>query len=278
MPVFEYTARNVKGEIVQNKGEFATRDDVLAHLRKNRLVVVQVREAPKAFKIRFGPGIKTRDVVIFTRQFATMINAGLPLVQALDILAQQTENKALADVTRAVVYDVESGHTLADALRKHPKAFSDLYVNMVAAGEAGGILDTILLRLAQFLEKNDALVRKVKGAMIYPGVIMSVAAIAVVTLLIFVIPVFENMFSSVGLALPLPTRIVIGASRFLKGYWWMLGAAGIVGAYMFKKYYASSNGKLVVDRFMLRVPVLGDVLRKSAVSRFTRTLGTLISS
>ena len=139
MPVFEYTARNVKGEIVQNKGEFATRDDVLAHLRKNRLVVVQVREAPKQFKLKLGSGIKTRDVVIFTRQFATMINAGLPLVQALDILAQQTENKMLADVTRSVVYDVESGHTLADALRKHPKAFSDLYVNMVAAGEAGGI-------------------------------------------------------------------------------------------------------------------------------------------
>src|SRR2546430_5556122 len=219
MPVFEYTARNVKGEIVQNKGEFATRDDVLAHLRKNRLVVVQVREAPKQFKLNFGAGIKTRDVVIFTRQFATMINAGLPLVQALDILAQQTENKFLADVTRAVVYDVESGHTLADALRKHPKAFSDLYVNMVAAGEAGGILDTILLRLAQFLEKNDAIVRKVKGAMVYPAVILSVAVIAISVLLIFVIPTFQNMFASVNLELPLPTRIVIGLSNLLKNYW-----------------------------------------------------------
>src|SRR5256886_5557289 len=222
MPVFEYTARNVKGEIVQNKGEFATRDDVLAHLRKNRLVVVQVREAPKQFKLNFGAGIKTRDVVIFTRQFATMINAGLPLVQALDILAQQTENKFLADVTRAVVYDVESGHTLADALRKHPKAFSDLYVNMVAAGEAGGILDTILLRLAQFLEKNDAIVRKVKGAMVYPAVILSVAVIAISVLLIFVIPTFQNMFASVHLELPLPTRMVIGASNVLKNFWWLI--------------------------------------------------------
>src|SRR5437867_12854284 len=221
MPVFEYTARNVKGEIVQNKGEFATRDDVLAHLRKNRMVVVQVREAPRAFKIKFGPGIKTRDVVIFTRQFATMINAGLPLVQALDILAQQTENKILADVTRQVVYDVESGQTLADALRKHPKAFSDLYVNMVAAGEAGGILDTILVRLAEFLEKNDAIVRKVKGAMIYPAVILSVAVIAIAVLLIFVIPTFQNMFASVNLHLPLPTRIVIGASHTLTQYWWL---------------------------------------------------------
>src|SRR6266850_3273353 len=241
MPVFEYTARNMKGDLVRDKIDLGTRDDVIAHLRKNRMIVVQVREAKgKGGGIAdfFKPGVKTRDVVIFTRQFATMINAGLPLVQALDILSQQTENKFLADVTRAVVYDVESGHTLADALRKHPKAFTDLYVNMVAAGEAGGILDTILLRLATFLEKNDALVRKVKGAMIYPGVIMSVAAIAIIVLLIFVIPVFEKMFASVGLALPLPTRVVIAMSKFLTGYWWAVGAAGYFGAMFLKKYYA----------------------------------------
>src|SRR6267154_3316365 len=264
MPLFQYTARTLKGDLVNDKIDLPTRDDVIAHLRKNRMVVVQVRAAPKEFKLnlKFGGGVKTRDVVVFTRQFATMINAGLPLVQALDILAQQTENKILADVTRQVVYDVESGHTLADALRKHPRAFIDLYVNMVAAGEAGGILDTILLRLATFLEKNDALVRKVKGAMIYPAVIMSVAAIAVVVLLIFVIPVFAGMFASAGQALPLPTRIVIGASGFLRSYWWVIGAIIITGGYMFKKYYATPSGKLVIDRFMLRMPVLGDVLRK----------------
>src|SRR6185436_1461193 len=280
MPLFQYTARTLKGELVNDKIELASRDDVIAHLRKNRMVVVQVRQAPKEFKLslKFGSGIKTRDVVILTRQFATMINAGLPLVQALDILAKQSENKVLAEVTRAVVFDVESGHTVADALAKHPNAFNELYVNMVAAGEAGGILDTILMRLATFLEKNDALVRKVKGAMIYPAVIMSVAAIAIVVLLIFVIPVFEGMFSSVGLALPMPTRIVIGASRFLKSYWWIVLAVVVTGSYMFKKYYATSNGKLNIDRLMLKMPVLGDVLRKSAVSRFTRTLGTLISS
>src|SRR5712664_2578720 len=201
MPVFEYTARNLKGNLVQDKIDLPSRDDVIAHLRKNRMVVVQVRQAPKEISLGafFKPGVKTRDIVIFTRQFATMINSGLPLVQALDILAQQTENKVLADITRAVVYDVESGNTLADALRKHPKAFTDLFVNMVAAGEAGGILDTILLRLAQFLEKNDLIVRKVKGAMIYPAVIFSVAAIAVATLLIFVIPTFQKMFASVNL-------------------------------------------------------------------------------
>ena len=150
MPVFQYTARTLQGALQQGEVDLPTRDDVIAHLRKNRMVVVQVRAAPKQLKLslKFGGGVRTRDVVILTRQFATMINAGLPLVQALDILAQQTENKTLAGVTRQVVYDVESGHTLADSLRKHPKAFSDLYVNMVAAGEAGGILDTILLRLA----------------------------------------------------------------------------------------------------------------------------------
>src|SRR5207248_658676 len=245
-----------------------------------RMIGGQVRAAPKQFKLnlKFGGGVKTRDVVVFTRQFATMINAGLPLVQALDILSQQTENKILADVTRQVVYDVESGQTLADALRKHPKAYSDLYVNMVAAGEAGGILDTILVRLAEFLEKNDAIVRKVKGAMIYPGVIMSVAVIAVSVLLIFVIPTFQNMFASVNLQLPLPTRIVIGLSNLLKSYWWaMIGSIG-AGLFALNRYYKTAPGRLQIDTLLLKTPVLGDVLRKAAVSRFTRTLGTLISS
>src|SRR6266487_1063972 len=245
MPLFQYTARTLKGELVNDKIELPSRDDVIAHLRKNRMVVVQVRQAPAEFKLpKLGSGIKTRDVVVFTRQFATMINAGLPLVQALDILAQQTENKILADVTRQVVYDVESGQTLADALRKHPKAFSDLYVNMVAAGEAGGILDTILVRLAEFLEKNDAIVRKVKGAMIYPGVIMSVAVIAISVLLIFVIPTFQNMFASVNLPPPLPTRIVIGMSSRLKDYGWVLCGAGGVGLFLLNRYYKTAPGRL----------------------------------
>ena len=276
MATFTYTARAFNGDLRTATIDASSRDDVISQLRKQRLSVVKIdQDATK----KIGKGaIKTRDVVIFTRQFSTMINSGLPLVQALTILAEQTDNKALAEVTRKVVFDVESGNTVADALSKHPRAVTNLYVNMVAAGEAGGILDTILMRLATFLEKNDALVRKVKGAMIYPAVIMSVAGIAVVVLLIFVIPVFAGMFASGGMALPLPTRIVIGASGFLKAYWWVIGAVIIVGGYSFKKYYATSSGKLVIDRIMLRVPVLGDVLRKSAVSRFTRTLGTLISS
>lgn len=277
MPTFAYTARSAAGELRSATIDAASKDDVIAQLRRQRLTLVKIEDESKKKTKRRGR-IKTRDIVIFTRQFSTMINSGLPLVQALDILSKQTENPALASVTRDVVFDVESGHTLADALRKHPKAFSELYVNMVAAGEAGGILDTILMRLASFMEKNDALIRKVKGAMIYPGVIMSVAFIAVTTLLLFVIPVFQNLFGSVGLALPMPTRVVIGASQLLKGYWWLF-AGVIAGSVMaLTKYYTTPNGKLNIDRTLLGVPILGGVLRKSAVSRFTRTLGTLISS
>ena len=276
MATFTYTARSFAGEMRTATLEASSRDDVIAQLRRQRLNVVKIDEAtPK--KPKRGH-IKMRDIVILTRQFSTMINAGLPLVQAMTILAEQSQNKTLSEIMRKVVFDVESGNTVADALSKHPQAFSNLYVNMVAAGEAGGILDTILMRLATFMEKNDALIRKVKGAMIYPGVIMTVAAIAVTVHLIFVIPVFENLFASAGLALPLPTRIVMGASRFLKGYWYIVLAVIGASAFMFKRYNATSNGKLKIDRFMLRVPVLGDVLRKSAVSRFTRTLGTLVSS
>src|SRR6059058_2630860 len=245
MPLYTYSARAINGELKNATIDAPTREEAVAQLRKQRLNVLKIDEATKKKK---GGKVPMRDIVIFTRQFSTMINAGLPLVQALDILANQSENQSLKDVTRGVVFDVESGNTVADALRKHPNAFSDLYVNMVAAGEAGGILDTILMRLAVFMEKNDALIRKVKGAMIYPGVIMSVAVIAVVVLLVFVIPVFENMFGSVGLALPLPTRIVIMMSRGLKSYWWAIGGAMAGSVLMLKRYYATPSGKLRIDR------------------------------
>src|SRR5512133_324395 len=277
MPTFTYTARAVNGELKTATIDAPSREEVVAQLRRQRMSVVKVDEDEQPRKKKAGK-IAMRDIVIFTRQFSTMINAGLPLVQALDILAKQSENKVLQEVTRAVVFDVESGHTVADALGKHPKAFNDLYVNMVAAGEAGGILDTILMRLATFMEKNDALVRKVKGAMIYPGVIMSVAGICIVVLLIFVIPVFQSMFASVGLALPLPTRVVIMMSDFLTGYWWAVGGGAFIAYKSIQKWYKTPDGKLALDKLMLKMPVLGDVIRKSAVSRFTRTLGTLISS
>lgn len=275
MPTFEYTARTATGEESTGTMEAGSREEVVQQLRKNRMQVVRVREKKKR---KTGRRVPTRDIVVFTRQFATMVNSGLPLVQALDILAKQTENPQLAETTKQVVYDVESGHTLADALEKHPKVFTQLYVNMVAAGEAGGILDTIMLRLATFLEKNDAIVRKVKGAMVYPGVIFSVAGICIAVLLIFVIPTFQTMFASVGVPLPLPTRVVIGISDILQNFWHVIIVATVIAVFLTRAYYGTDNGRLVIDRMMLQAPVLGDLLRKSSVSRFTRTLGTLLAS
>ncbi len=275
MPTFTYTARTNGGELKSATIDAASRDEAVNQLRRQRLTIVKVDEN-RPTKVRGS--ISMRDIVIFTRQFSTMINAGLPLVQALDILAKQSENKTLQQTVREVVFEVESGHTVADAMRKHPKAFSDLYTNMVDAGEKGGILDTILGRLAVFLEKNDALVRKVKGAMIYPSVIMGVAAIAIIVLLWKVIPVFENMFASVNTELPGPTKFVIALSNALGAYWWAMIIGTVAAGWLLKLTYATSGGQLAIDKFMLRIPVLGDVLRKSAVSRFTRTLGTLISS
>jgi type IV pilus assembly protein PilC len=279
MPVFAYSARPISGGEIQNgELEFATKEEVLAHLHKNKLIPVAVREKQKGLKISFGSGVGVRDVVIFTRQFATMINSGLPLVQSLEILAEQTENQAFRKVISDTLYDVESGHTLADAMAKHPKVFTELFTNMVAAGEAGGILDTILLRLAVFLEKADSLRRKIKGAMVYPAVIISVAVIAVSVLLIFVIPTFQNMFDAAGIALPLPTRVVIQMSKILKGFWWAIGA-GIIGfVFLIRYIYSTSSGRLALDKMLLKFPILGDMQRKGAVARFTRTLGTLVSS
>jgi type IV pilus assembly protein PilC len=277
MPTFAYTARTHTGDLRTASVDAPTRDAAITQLRRQRLAIVKITEEGAPKSSRLG-SIKMRDTVIFTRQFATMIGAGLPLVQALDILAHQTENKALVSVCRQVLYDVESGHTVADALVKHPKAFSTLYVNMVAAGEAGGILDTILNRLATFLEKTEALVRKVKSALIYPSVILLVAIMAVVIMLIFVIPTFQDMFASVELELPFATQLVIAMSDTLQAYWWMMLGGLVALVFAIKRYYATAGGKLRIDRFMLRLPVIGDVLRKSAVSRFTRTLGTLISS
>jgi type IV pilus assembly protein PilC len=279
MPTFTYSARPAAGgDVRTGEIDLASKDEVISYLHRQKLIPVSVRQKQQGIKLQFGTGIGTRDIVIFTRQFATMINSGLPLVQSLDILAEQTENANFQSVIREILYDVESGNTLADALDKHPKVFTKLYVNMVAAGEAGGILDTILLRLATFLEKNDALIRKIKGAMIYPAVIFSVAGIAVVVLLLFVIPVFEEMFAQAGVALPLPTQIVISMSDFLLVYWWALGLGLIAFGIFLRQFYKTDGGELLIDKFMLNLPILGDLQRKAAVARFTRTLGTLVSS
>ena len=278
MPVFAYSARTVGGELKQDEIELPTRDEVIKYLRKRRLIPVTVREKPKEIKFGLKRTVKTREMVILTRQFATMINAGLPLVKALQILTAQASNPTIQTAIEKVVHDVESGDTLAHALKEHPKLFTPLYVNMVAAGETGGILDTILLRLATFLEKADALRRKVKGAMIYPAVVFSVAALAIAILLLFVIPTFEAMFASFNQELPLPTRIVIGLSRFLQGYWLWLLIGGAVAGVLFRRWIATSSGRLLFDRMLLRAPLLGPLIRKSAIARFTRTLSTLLSS
>ncbi|MEX2530471.1 MAG: type II secretion system F family protein [Gemmatimonadota bacterium] len=279
MPTFTYSARPATGgDIRSGEIELASKDEVASYLHRQKLIPVAIREKERSISINLGKGVGTRDIVIFTRQFATMINAGLPLVQCLEILSEQTDNETLGKTVREVLYDVESGNTLADSLDKHPKVFTKLYVNMVAAGEAGGILDTILLRLATFLEKNDALVRKIKGAMIYPIVITVVAAAAVAILLIFVIPTFQQMFASAGVPLPLPTQIVIAMSGFMQAYWWAVLVAIALGVVAFRQFYKSDTGEAVVDRALLNFPILGDMLRKAAVARFTRTLGTLVSS
>ncbi len=278
MPVWTYSARTVAGEIRRAEIDLPSKDHVIAYLRKQKLIPVSVREKPKDISFTQRKKVKARDVVIFTRQFATMINAGLPLVQALDILAKQTENAVLKKAVQDTLYDVEAGNTLADAMSQHPKIFSQLYVNMVAAGESGGILDTILLRLATFLEKSEQLARKVKGAMIYPAVVLAVAVIAISILLLFVIPTFETVFASFNQTLPLPTRIVIGLSGILQGYWWAMGGGLVIAIVILRRWIGTATGRLKFDRFMLRVPVLGPLMRKAAIARFTRTLGTMLAS
>jgi type IV pilus assembly protein PilC len=278
MPVFSYSARANTGEILNGEIDLPTRDEVIGYLRRQRLNPVRVSAKAKEINIQIGTGGKTREVVIFTRQFATMINSGLPLVQSLTILAEQTENKIFRKMIQEVLQDIQSGQTLADALKKHPKVFTELYVNMVAAGEAGGILDTILLRLAVFLEKNDALIRKIKGAMTYPAVMFFVVIACTTVLLWKVVPVFATIFTEAGLALPAPTRVVLGISQFLQNYIAFLFLGFIALIFAIRAYYKTKGGQLVIDRALLNMPVLGNLLRKSAVSRFTRTLGTLVSS
>jgi type IV pilus assembly protein PilC len=279
MPTYVWKGRASGGEVQSGELTFARQDEAMEFLRKKRIVVSSLREKPRGLTLpKFGGGVGTKDLAIFTRQFATMISAGLPLVQCLDILAKQTSNQHFAKAIGEVTRDVEAGATLADALAKHRNIFDDLFRNMVAAGEAGGILDDILARLATYIEKADALKRKVKGAMVYPAVVLTVCVGAAAFMLIFIIPTFAKMFSDFGGALPLPTRIVLIMSNFLRSFWWV-GVGGIIlGAVAIKRYYGTDPGQKQIDALMLRIPVLGDVLLKGSVARFTRTLGTLISS
>src|SRR5512143_2654690 len=284
MPVYLWKGRTTAGEIQTGELTLDSQEEVLAALRKKRIIITSVREK-KGEGLKFslpkmGSGVSTRDLAIFTRQFATMINAGLPLVQCLDILSKQTEKDNFRQIIAQVMREVEAGNTLAESLAKkeNNRVFDELYVNMVEAGEAGGILDDILARLATFIEKAEALKRKIKGAMVYPAVVMTVAILATAFMLIFIIPTFARMFTGFGAELPLPTKIVMGLSSFLRAYWWAMILGVVATAMGLQRYYRTEQGHMNIDRFLLKVPVLGDVLRKGAVARFTRTLGTLISS
>ena len=225
-----------------------------------------------------APTVKTKEIVIFTRQFATMIDAGLPLVQCLEILSSQQENPLFQRVLYEVKAGVEGGSTFADTLGKHPEVFDELFVNLVAAGEVGGILDTILNRLSQFMEKSEKLKGEIKGALTYPVAVIVIASVIVSGLLLFVVPIFESMFAGFGSALPMPTQIVVNLSDFMKAYWWLIIIVifGTISA--LKQYYKTSGGQLIMDAIFLKMPIFGELLSKTAVARFTRTLGTMMSS
>ena len=279
MPIFVYTGRTRGGQTVNGEMEAATREAVIARLRTQQIAATNVRTKPKDITFPgFGGGVDEKEIVIFTRQFATMIDAGLPLVQCLEILASQQENKIFKKALVAIRQSVEGGMTFAAALKQHPKVFTSLYANMVEAGETGGILDTILNRLAAYMEKAMALKGKVKSAMIYPSTIVTVALVVVVFLLVFVIPTFKTMFEGFGAALPLPTEIVLMISNIVRKYFLYAVAVIIATIVSLRMWYKTPGGKLAIDSFMLKTPVFGLLIRKVAVAKFTRTLGTLISS
>ncbi|MDW7709324.1 MAG: type II secretion system F family protein [Deferrisomatales bacterium] len=281
MPVYKWEGRTRDGTVKKGTLEAASEAAVSANLRSQKLAPTKIKKSLGATEIKI-PGLKpkvtTKDIVVFTRQFATMIDAGLPLVQCLEILASQQENSTFKEVILKVKEDVESGHTFADALSKHPRIFDRLYANLVHAGEVGGILDTILNRLAAYIEKAMNLRKKVKGAMVYPATVVGVAVIVVAIILIFVIPVFQQMFGSMGKALPAPTLFVIALSEFIKSYILFIVISLFVLGFAFRRVYRTEKGMLFFDRLFLRLPIFGPLIRKVAVAKFTRTLGTLVSS
>jgi type IV pilus assembly protein PilC len=283
MATFAYVGRNKSGTVKKGELVAKSRDEAVEQLRKQHVVVTSLEEkaAGQGFSFSLGSGVSEKDLVVFTRQFGTMINAGLPLIQCLEILSTQSENAALRKAIGEVRVQVEGGSTFSDALRKHTKIFDDLYVNMVHAGEVGGLLDTILSRLSKHIEKAMKLKAQIKSAMVYPAAIMGIAAIVITVLMIWVIPVFEKMFKEMSggkMALPAPTQMVIDMSNFAQGYWYVILGIAVGTVVGLKKYYATPQGRLVIDKFVLKLPVVGDLIRKASVAKFTRTLGTLLAS
>ena len=279
MPTFEWKGRGRNGQDATGMLVADSKDAVIAMMRRQQVVVTAVKEKGKEIAVpKFGGRVAPQLIAIFTRQFSVMIDAGLPLVQCLEILASQQESKNFKRALITIRQDVESGSSLADAMRKHPKVFNDLYTNMVAAGEAGGILDTILQRLATYIEKAVKLNGQVKSAMIYPVAVISIACIVVAVILWKVIPVFAALFKGLGAELPMPTRVVIALSNFIADFWWLIIIVSGTTIYATQKYHSTYKGRRVLDGLLLRVPVLGMLLRKIAVARFCRTLATLTSS
>jgi type IV pilus assembly protein PilC len=279
MPVYVYTGINRAGTTVKGERVATNKAELEQLLRRENINVKKLSEKGKEFALpTFSKGVSAKELAIFTRQFSVMIDAGLPLVQCLEILASQQENKTFQGVLTNIRASVEGGSTLSAAMKQHEKVFDPLYSNMVEAGETGGILDTILQRLAQYIEKNVKLVRAVKSAMIYPIAVFGIAGLVIFLLLWKVVPIFANLFASLDAELPLPTKMVIGASTFVGRFWWLFILGAVGGYFGIKTYYATPQGRYQIDAFMLRLPLLGVLLRKIAVARFTRTLGTLISS
>jgi len=281
MPVYLWTGKNKQNKTQKGEFEAPREDAVRAHLTRLKITPKKIKLKPKDLfeNVSFmQPKVKQADIIIFCRQFSTMIDAGLPIIQCLDILYAQHENKTFKKMLKEIKSNVESGQTFAEALKKYPKYFDDLFVNMISAGEAGGILDTILRRLSAYMEKAAKLKSQIKGAMVYPIVTMIIAAIVVGVILVFVIPVFEEMFEGMGGSLPGPTQFVVSISRFTKSniHWIILGI--IVFIFAFRRFYRTTRGRTIVDDLVLRLPVFGPIIRKAAVAKFTRTMGTMLGS
>ncbi len=279
MPSYEWKGRDRNGNTQSGVLIGDSKEAVIAALRRQQIVVTTVKEKGKEIALpKFGGGIKSKDIAVFTRQFSVMIDAGLPLVQCLDILGQQQENKGFQKIILQVRQDVEAGSSLAEAMRKHPQAFDDLYVNMVAAGEAGGILDTILQRLATYIEKIVKLKSQVRSALIYPVAVIVIAIVVVYIILWKVIPVFATLFEGLGGSLPWLTQVIVNISNFIGDFWWLILLVVVASVFAVRQYYRTEAGKYQLDKLLLKSPVFGQLLRKIAVARFCRTLGTLLSS
>jgi len=281
MPIYLWQGKNRKNETKKGEMEAADEDTVRAHLSRLKIIPTKIKPKPKDIfeNIAFlQPKVQTSDIMLFARQFSTMIDAGLPIIQCLEILLNQQENVSFKKMLKDIKESVEGGATLADALKKYPQQFDNLFVNMVAAGEAGGILDTILRRLSAYMEKAAKLKSQIKGAMVYPIVTMIIALVVVAVILIFVIPVFEEMFATMGGSLPTPTQIVVNMSEFAQSNMHYAIGAIILSVIAFKKLYGTEKGRAFFDSLSLKLPIFGVLLRKVAVAKFTRTMGTMLSS